>query len=270
MGLCSHTVLLCRWRGHAASVRSSYGWLRSRGPESTRSSIQHVRKDSLKWRRSKGLACATWTILERWIFIKRRALRSRSSPRSLPIWRQTLVGIGDHAIGRSEPFVHLRRYRTVARTRGRTPRSRSDRTAIAARSSRDRGAIAAESTPQGPDGIFVRMCSEIDAQSTHDQATIVVDCGRSRRKAWPVGNGIHGEIKANSWPISKRQRRPKESLSRPCKTAPTTASTAHDFGPISLFKSMYFPSLFFNFWSIREGIKRISRKILSSSWFPRV
>ena len=139
--------------------------------------------------------------------------------------------------------MHLRRYRTVARTRGRTPRSRSDRTAIAARSSRDRGAIAAESTPQGPDGIFVRMCSEINARSGHDR-------GRSwsiPAKAWPVGNGIHGEIKANSGPISKRQRRPKESLSRPCKTAPTTASIAHDFGPISLFKSMYFPSLFFNF-----------------------
>ena len=89
--------------------------------------------------------------------------------------------------------------------------------------------------------IFVRMCSEIDAQSTHDQATIVVDRGRSRRKAWPGGIAIHGKIKANSWPISKRQRRPKESLPRPLQTASMIASIAHVFGPNFLFKTMYFP-----------------------------
>ena len=33
---------------------------------------------------------------------------------------------------------HLKRYQTATKTRGRTRRSRSDRTAIAARSSRDR------------------------------------------------------------------------------------------------------------------------------------
>ena len=124
---------------------------------------------------------------------------------------------------------------------------------IAVRSNRDRGTIEPRSWSNccGINSTRARrdfhdMCSEIDAQSTHDQATIVVDRCRSRRKAWPVGNGIHGEIQANSWPISKRQRRPKESLSRPCKTAPTTASTAHDFGPISLFKNSCTP-LFFNF-----------------------
>ena len=117
------------------------------------------------------------------------------------------------------------------------PRSRRDRTAIAARSSRDRGAFAAESTPQGPDVIFVRMCSEIDAQSTHDQATIVVDRGRSRRKAWPGGNGIHEEIKANSWPISKRQRRPKESLPLPIKPPPRSPSIGHDLRGNFFFKN---------------------------------
>ena len=117
------------------------------------------------------------------------------------------------------------------------PRSRSDRTAIAARSSRDRGAFSAESTPQGPDVIFVRMCSEIDAQSTHDQATIVVDRGRSRRKAWPGGNRIHGEIKANSWPISKRQRRPKESLPLPIKPPPRSPSIGHDLLGNFFFKN---------------------------------
>ena len=116
---------------------------------------------------------------------------------------------------------------------------------IAARSSRDRGAFAAESTPQGPDVIFVRMCSEIDAQSTHDQATIVVDRGRSRRKAWPGGNGIHGEIKANLWPISKRQRRPKESLPLPIKPPPRSSSIGHDLRGNFFFKKTHVLLLLF-------------------------
>ena len=115
---------------------------------------------------------------------------------------------------------------------------------IAVRSNRDRGAIEPRSwsiccgiNPQGPDVIFVRMCSEIDAQSMHDQATIVVDRGRSRRKAWPRGNGIHGEIKANSWPISKRQRRPKESLPLPIKPPPRSPSIGHDLRGNFFFKN---------------------------------
>ena len=150
----------------------------------------------------------------------------------------------DHAIARSWPFVHLRRYRTVMRTRGRTPRSRSDRTAIAARSNRDRGAFAAESTVRVPDLIFVRICSEIDAQSTHDQATIVVDPGENRGEEEAE---IMPKIEANSWPIRTLQRRPKESLPRRYQTASTIASTTHEFGPISLFKKPCTPSLFFNF-----------------------
>ena len=85
--------------------------------------------------------------------------------------------------------------------------------------------------------IFVRICSEIDAQSTHDQATIVVDRGRSRRKAWPGRNGNHGEIKAKSWPISKLRRHPKESLPLPIKPPPRSPSIALDFGPISPLKT---------------------------------
>ena len=136
---------------------------------------------------------------------------------------------------------------------GRTPRSRSDRTAIAARSSRHRGAFAAESTPQGPDVIFVRMCSEIDAQSTHDQATIVVDPGEKRV---PGGNGIHGEIKANSWPISKRQRRPKESLPLPIKPPPRSSSIGHDLrGNFFFKKPMYF---FFCFLTFDRLVKKLS------------
>ena len=154
-----------------------------------------------------------------------------------------LIGIVDHAIARSWPFAHLRRYRTATRTRGRTPRSRSDRTAIAVRSNRDRGAFAAESTSRVPDSIFVRICSEIDAQSAHDQATIVVDRGRSRRKAWPGRSGNHGEIKANSWPIPKLRRRPEESVPLPIKLPPRSPSIGHDLRANFFFKSMYFSSL---------------------------
>ena len=68
-----------------------------------------------------------------------------------------------------------------------------DRGPIEPRSNRDRGAFAAESTPRVPDLNFVRICSEIDAQSTHDQATIVVDHGRSRRKSWRGRSGNHAK-----------------------------------------------------------------------------
>ena len=104
--------------------------------------------------------------------------------------------------------------------------------------------------------IFVRMCSEIDAQSTHDQATIVVDRGRSRRKAWPGGKGIHGKIKANSWPISKWQRRPKESLPLPIKPPPRSSSIGHDLrGNFFFKKPMYF---FFCFLTFDQLVKKLS------------
>ena len=106
---------------------------------------------------------------------------------------------------------------------------------IAVRSNRDRGAIESRSwsvrcginsTIVGE--VFVRICSEIDAQSTHDQATIVVDRGRSRRKAWPGRSAKRGKIKANSWPIPKRRRRPKESFPLPIKPPPRSPSIGHD------------------------------------------
>ena len=115
--------------------------------------------------------------------------------------------------------------------------------------------------------IFVRMCSEIDAQSTHDQATIVVDRGRSRRKAWPGGNGIHGEIKANSWPISKRQRRPKESLPLPIKPPLRSSSIGHDLrGNFFFKKPMYF---FFCFLTFDRLVKKLS-EFRGRSLFHRV
>ena len=120
-------------------------------------------------------------------------------------------------------------------------RSRSDRAAI------EHGAFEAESTPRLPEMFFVKIYSEIDAQSMHDQATIVVDRGRSRRETWPRNAEIVAEIEAHSRLIPKLQRRPKETLPRPLQTASTTALIALKIGPNSLFKSMYFPLLFFNF-----------------------
>ena len=264
-----HDFVYCRWRGGLAGVGSDQSGGDRVDPSPRDHWLQHVLQKKSKWIKIDGLPCATWMILERWIFIKRRALRSRSSPRSLPIWRRTLVGIGDHTIGRSEPFVHLRRYRTVARTRGRTPRSRSDRTAIAARSSRDRGAFAAESTPQGPDVIFVRMCSEIDAQSTHDQATIVVDPGEKRG---PEETEFMAKLRS-----IRGQSRSGNVAPRNCSHY--LSNRLHDrlqlatiFGAISSLKTHVFLLLFFNFWSTREEIKRVSRKVLSSRdpLLPRV
>ena len=43
-----------------------------------------------------------------------------------------------HLIAQSWPSAHLKRHQTAQTDRGRTPRSRSDQTAIAARSNRDR------------------------------------------------------------------------------------------------------------------------------------
>ena len=137
---------------------------------------------------------------------------------------------------------------------------------IAVRSNRDRGAIESRSwsvrcginsTIVGD--VFVKICSEIDAQSTHDQATIVVDRGRSRRKAWP-GNA---EIVEKLRPTHGRSRScdiaPMNRSHDPCKPPPRPLQWPRLSGLISFFKSMYFPLLFFNFSSIRDGIKQISR-----------
>ena len=107
--------------------------------------------------------------------------------------------------------IMLTLHRTILAPRGRTPRSRSDRTTIAERSSRNRRAFAAESTRRVPDSIFVRICSEIDTQSTHDQATIVVDPGE---KLGPEEAEIMTKL------------RPIRGQSRSCDVAPRNRS--HD------------------------------------------
>ena len=115
---------------------------------------------------------------------------------------------------------------------------------IAVRSNCDRGAIEPRSWSVrcGINStivrqVFVRICSEIDAQSTHDQATIVVDCGRSRRKSWLGISGKRGKIKANSWPIPKLRLRPKESFPLPIKPPPRSPSLPRSSGQFPSLKA---------------------------------
>ena len=98
-GTMSHTILtFCRRRGRTTGVglhqsrrRSSQG-CRSRGPESTRSSIKHVREIHYKWQQSESLPIATWRRMEHLISIERTVIfiawtTSQSSSRSSPIRR---------------------------------------------------------------------------------------------------------------------------------------------------------------------------------------
>ena len=121
---------------------------------------------------------------------------------------------------------------------------------IAVRSNRDRGAIEPRSwsVQCGINSTIVRkevvrIYSEIDAQSTHDQATIVVDPGEKRGQE-------EAEIMAKLRPI--------HGQSRSCNVAPRNRShylsnRLHDrlqlatiFGPISS-SNPCISSLFFNF-----------------------
>ena len=70
----------------------------------------------------------------------------------------------------------------MARTiHGRTPRSRSDRTAIAARSSRDRGSFVVKSPPRSLDGGRWSINTTIDVRSWPDRGVIVARSWRNRR-----------------------------------------------------------------------------------------
>ena len=95
----SHTILtFCRRRGCTAGVglhqsrrRSTQG-RRSRGPESTQSSIKHVRDIHYKWQQSESLPIATWRRMECLISIERTVIFiewtvSHSSSRSSQIGR---------------------------------------------------------------------------------------------------------------------------------------------------------------------------------------
>ena len=151
-------------------------------------------------------------------------------------------------------------------------RSQFDRTVITDQSRRDRGPIATRSWPRSiaieapsprnnaiDPSHFIRW--RLMEHRHHDRRPIVARSWRDRGSFW-------SEIVAYSRPIQKPRHRPKEPLPWRSQTAPTTASDAHEFGLIFPFKKRCILPLFFNFRSIREGIKRILTKISSSSWSP--
>ena len=114
------------------------------------------------------------------------------------------------------------------------PRSRRDRTAIVEHLMRNQP----HDRQTGFREDLQRDRRQIDARSSHDR-------GRSRRKAWPGRNGKRGEIKANSWPIPKLRRRPKDSFPLPIKPPPRLPSIGHDLRANFPFKTRVFSLLCF-------------------------
>ena len=141
--------------------------------------------------------------------------------------------------------------------------------AIVAWSARDRGAFSAKSGAttsrnqcQGYSNSTGRQRLSLTTIVAHDRGSIVArlphDQGQFTTKSGMIRRGI-------------------EATRLPSEIAPTTSQIrSHDrlncprFWAKILFKRPRISPLFFNFWSIREEIRRISRKISSSSWSPRV
>ena len=124
------------WRHDGRQIRSTtIARCRSRGLESTRSNLQHVREIEVKWPRSEGYAIATWYLQKRPIF-RREAINKSSDG-----WRRTLPMIVVYGI-RLIPIV--RSPETISDDADKAwenPRSRSDRAPIEPRSRHHRAAI---------------------------------------------------------------------------------------------------------------------------------
>ena len=143
--------------------------------------------------------------------------------------------------------------------RGRTPRSRRDRAAIEEKMARDRSRFVSHrsaSDRRSPS-------SMIDSRSRPNRGAIVAKIVAHVKRNWSWNQ-------ADSSRIWSHDPCPRNRLHDAWKPLPRTRQLATIFGPISSLKTHVFLLLFFNFWSIREGIKRISRKIFSSSWSPHV
>ena len=95
----------------------------------------------------------------------------------------------------------------------------------------------------GPLSAWNRFHS-IGRRATHDQDH---NHGPIAARSWHDRGTFEAQIETNLPQIRELRRRPRESRPRHRKTAPTTASITHEFGPISLFKKPCTPSLFFNF-----------------------
>ena len=110
-----------------------------------------------------------------------------------------------------------------------------------------------------------RNGTTIVARSRPDRGPIVAEIVAIWKKNWSLGH--HQSVttlKPRSMPTKSHSRR----RNRRSRLAPSPTISS----PISSWKPLYFPLLFFNFWSTREEIKRASRKVLSSldPLLPRV
>ena len=120
--------------------------------------------------------------------------------------------------------------------------------------------------------------STIAVRSSRDRGIFGMDWRRCLRRMILNGRGHDwGSKSSRSWHLleQKLSETHGESLSYdvaprnhshdPCKPPPRPLQWPRLSGQFFSLKPMYSPSLFFNFWSTREEIKRVSRKISSSS-----
>ena len=211
VGLCTHTISVLQdaWRCEERWIRLNGGDHVDLSPRDHQ--MQHVRIAYLKWPRSEGYAMATWRLENRPIIINWRSHDRDLTASTEAAWNSLARRI----------FIRSDLHRTALRTRGRTPRSRSDQTAIAARSSRDRGAFNAESTPWSSEMFSWRST----ARSTPNRRkfkpwswSIVVDPGEKR-----------GKEMRKSWQNWGQLMAAPEAETSPQGTAPTTlANRLHD------------------------------------------
>ena len=292
VGLCSHGIFLLQVTWPHQSRRRSTQRHRSRGPESTRSSWKHVLQKGFKWdarwaicgkarkHGSSSDGCDVFVIgcIVRSPYLHQTAarffviggiLRSTDLHLTAAIIQDLGDARGDITIGES-PSDGRCRTSLIVRSGSpnlpdldRTADGKRARTTIAARSGPDHGAIGIplrRNQGHDPSRGFRRRSFEHQHQ---DQRPIAARSWLDRGSGW-------SGIKANSardWSHDAAQWRP---LPRCIKSAPTTASIAHDLPANFPFKKPCILPLFFNYWSIREEIKRISRKIYSSLWSPHV
>ena len=116
--------------------------------------------------------------------------------------------------------------RTAGKTRGRSPRLRRDRTAIAVRSSSDRDSFMAKSPPRSSESIHWRIEITINPRS------------------WPDRGAIVAPIEAESRPIHDQSGShdvaPRNRSHDPCKSLPRPPQLPMIFGLIFPLKSHVF------------------------------
>ena len=159
-------TLQATWRQGNRRMRSERWW--SRGLESTRSSMEHVRNILSKWTQSKGLTSNTWRLENRSIIIKRRSRDCDQTASSGAAWnslaRQILISSRSPSDGGEDSWKN---------------------STIAVRSNRDRGAIEPRSW------VFRRGIISIGSDSDRLSSGIMIDT-----RSWPDRGPIVGSCEA--------------------------------------------------------------------------